>query len=199
MARLLWCSLIPDCPRRIENDRFVGGIAGGGAAAKWGCDTSSKLRSPVAFDGYNIPTVGYSDLPRRPCSIPLVCGRTCLRRDRGATHPFRRALDLRGGVVAGQISCSPHPLPTKQPSARWRKACRSCVSVLASAGCQIRSEAAVAGAPHHAQAGAAGAGLRSWPAGSVEPHANHGRLSHGKYRPWPSSVTHSEPQLGLAG
>ena len=34
-----------------------------------------------------------------------------------------------------------------------------------SAGCHIRSEAAVVGALHHAQAGAAGAGLRSLPAG----------------------------------
>src|SRR5215813_5652320 len=39
----------------------------------------------------------------------LPCGRTCLRRDRGATHPIGRARHLREGAVAGRISCSPHP------------------------------------------------------------------------------------------
>ena len=122
-----------------------------------------------------------------------ACLAGCLRRDRGATsvragsRPPRRRRRR-------QDSCSPHPLRfTKQPSASWRNACRSSVPVLASAGCHIRSEAAVAGAPHYAQAGAPGAGLRSLPAagseaakrnsGSVKPHAmhNHGELARHRH------------------
>lgn len=58
-------------------------------------------------------------------SQPVQSHRERVLRDRGATQAITRAFGLRKGVVAGKISCSPHPLrSTRLSSAEWRNSYR---------------------------------------------------------------------------
>jgi hypothetical protein len=78
-----------------------------------------EIRHLTPIHGYGRRhEIGFAGVGRRHLVVHAVvraqprvpCGRTSRCRDRGATPAFPRTLNLQGGVGAGKISCSPHPL-----------------------------------------------------------------------------------------